>query len=123
MTDDEARTHSVIDTTTRTADTVSKKLWFLDLKFEQFATPRLIGLVFLLWMILAVISLVGVIGYAFITMPVWLALVTIVAQFIVSIISAVLVRVLLEAFLVVFRIAEHLSYLRHLPEIANCKKS
>ncbi len=117
------RTHAVIDTTTRTAENVSNKLWFLDLKFEQFATPRLIGFVFFMWMILAALSVVGTVGYAFATMPVWLAALVIVADLVLSIISAILVRVSLEAFLVIFRIAEHLRHLKHLEIIAQAKSA
>lgn len=99
---------------TQAADDVSKKLWFLDLKFEQFATPRLIGFVFVASLLMLALIGVGAIGYAFLEMP------AIKAAFVSFIILlqvmflAVGMRVFLEGCLVVFRIAEHLSNLRYL---------
>lgn len=112
----------MIGNTTRTAKEVSKKLWFLDLNFEQFATPRLIGVVFLLWMILAALSVVGTLVYVVITMPVWLAALVLVGHLISAIISAVILRVTLEIFLIIFRLVEHLENLKYLREIAENKK-
>jgi hypothetical protein len=96
------------------------------LKFEQFATPRLIGFVFLLWLVLAAIGFVVFSVYVFIVLPAIQAIISIVLQAIFLLISAVLVRVFLEAFLVIFRIAEHLSSLQllgHLKGIAEAKQS
>ena len=112
----------MIGNTTRTAKEVSKKLWFLDLSFEQFATPRLIGVVFLLWMILAALSVAGTLVYVVITMPVWLAALVLVGHIISAIISAVILRVTLEIFLIIFRLVEHLENLKYLREIAENKK-
>ena len=45
------------------ADDVSKKLWFLDLKFEQFATPRLIGFVFVASLLMMALIGIGFVVY------------------------------------------------------------
>lgn len=112
------RAHKVIEDVGRTTEAVTQKLWFLDLKFSEFATPRLIGFVFLLYLILCGLSFVAFVGYTLLTLPVLFAAAAIVADLILTLISAVLVRVFLEAFLVVFRIAESLTQLRYLKSIA-----
>lgn len=106
----------VIGTTTKTAKQVSQKLWFLDLKFEQFATPRLIGVVFLLWMLLCAVACAGTLVYAVITMPIWLAAIVMTGNILASLLSAICIRVILETFLVMFRMVEHLENLKYLKE-------
>jgi hypothetical protein len=93
---------------------VSQKLWFLDLKFTEFATPRLIGFVFAAYLLLSVLAEVAVIFYALLNMPVIQATFGIVFEAIFLVFLAICFRVFLETFLVIFRIAEHLSYLRYL---------
>ena len=110
--DDGISVAKVIGTTTKTAKQVSQKLWFLDLKFEQFATPRLIGAVFLLWMLMCVVSFAGTMVYAVITMPIWLAAIVMTGNLLASLLSAICVRVILETFLVMFRMVEHLENLK-----------
>lgn len=99
---------------TQAADDVSQKLWFLDLKFEQFATPRLIGFVFVASLLLMALVGVGVIGYAILNRPLIQAVFISIAMLIEIVVFAIAMRVFLECCLVVFRIAEHLSYLRYL---------
>lgn len=99
---------------TQAADDVSKKLWFLDLKFEQFATPRLIGFVFVASLLMLAVAGAGVIGYGFLNDPVIEAAFTSVVVLFILVFLAVGMRVFLEGCLVVFRIAEHLSHLQHL---------
>ena len=99
---------------TQAADDVSKKLWFLDLKFEQFATPRLIGFVFVASLLMLAVAGAGVIGYGFLNDPVIEAAFTSVVVLFTLVFLAVGMRVFLEGCLVVFRIAEHLSNLRYL---------
>ena len=99
---------------TQAADEVSQKLWFLDLKFEEFATPRLIGFVFVAGLLLLSLLAVGLAGYAFLNLPILKAVFVIIFDLIVLIVLAIGLRVFLECCLVGFRIAEHLSYLRYL---------
>ena len=99
---------------TQAADDVSKKLWFLDLKFEQFATPRLIGFVFVASLLMFALIGVVAVGYAFLNMPVLKAAFVSVFVLLELLFLAVGMRVFLEGCLVVFRIAEHLSHLRYL---------
>jgi hypothetical protein len=103
-----------IQTVTDTADQVSQKLWFLDLRFEQFATPKLIGFVFATSLAALILLTVGVAGYALLNFPVIQAVFIVLVDIVLFALLAVGFRVCLELFLVIFRIAEHLSYLRHL---------
>lgn len=96
------------------AEKISNKLWFLDLKFTEFFTPRLIGVVYALFMLLTTGLTIWGCFYALWTLPVIKAAIAMVALVIYLAISAVCFRVFLETFLVVFRIAEHLSYLKYL---------
>ena len=113
---DQDRARQVIADMERKTEVVTQKLWFFDLKFSQFATPRLIGFVFLLYLLLACVGCVTFAGYAMLHMPLLHAVASIAAYIIAAIISAILVRVFLEAFLVVFRIAESLQYLKTIAE-------
>jgi GYF domain 2/Domain of unknown function (DUF4282) len=99
---------------TQAADEVSQKLWFLDLKFEEFATPRLIGFVFVAALSLLPLVASGVLGYAFLNLPVIKAVFVVIVDLIGLTILAIGLRVFLEFCFVGFRIAEHLSYLRYL---------
>ena len=96
------------------ADDVSRRLWFLDLKFEQFATPRLIGFVFAMALLFLVLSAVGITIYALFNYPVLQAVIGCAIVYIELIFLAVCFRVFLEMMLVVFRISDHLSYLKYL---------
>lgn len=114
----EDRARRALGEAARKAEAIDKKFWFLDLKFTQFATPRLIGFVFMLYLVLSVLSFAGSTFYFLMTLPILFAAAAIIADLIITLISAVMVRVFLEAFLVVFRIAESLTELRHLQRIA-----
>jgi hypothetical protein len=72
-------------------------------------------------MVLAAISFLGTVAYAVLTMPVWLAAIVLISHLVLAIISAILVRVGLETFLVIFRMVEHLENLKHLKTIAESK--
>ena len=85
---------------TQAADDVSKKLWFLDLKFEQFATPRLIGFVFVASLLMLAVAGAGVIGYGFLNDPVIEAAFTSVVVLFILVFLAVGMRVFLEGCLV-----------------------
>jgi len=93
---------------------VSSKLWFLDLRFEQFATPRLIGFVFVASLLLLGLIGVGAIGYGLWTLPALQALIVGIVVVIELVILAICLRVFLECCLIAFKIADHLSHLRHL---------
>lgn len=108
------RPPQAIQAATQAAEDVSQKLWFLDLQFEQFATPRLIGFVFIGSLLLLVLLGVGAVAYAIWTLPVIQAVLVVIAVFIELVIFAICLRVFLECCLVGFRIAEHLSNLRFL---------
>ena len=99
---------------TQAAEGVSQKLWFLDLKFEQFATPRLIGFVFVAALVLFAILGVGSAAYALWTLPAIQAVIVTILVVLQLAILAVGLRVFLECCLIVFRIADHLAFLRYL---------
>ena len=100
------------------ADQVSKKLWFLDLKFESFATPRLIGFVFVASLLTLCLLFIGIIFYALWTLPVLQAAFVIIVDLLMLTLLAVFARVWLEIFLLSFRIAESLNNLRYLKRIS-----
>jgi hypothetical protein len=102
-----------IQTVTDTAD-LEDEFSFLDLKFEQFATPKLIGFVFATSLVVLVLSTVGAAGYALLYYPVIQAVFFVLVAIVLFVLLAVAIRVCLELFLVAFRIAEHLSFLRYL---------
>lgn len=98
----------------KAADDVTKKLWFLDLKFEQFATPRLIGFLFTASLLLLITIGVGSIAYGFFTQPLLKVIFGAVVILIWLVVMAVGLRVFFEGCLIMFRATEHLSNLRHL---------
>lgn len=99
---------------TETADQVSQKLWFLDLKFDHFATPKLIGFIFAATLICLVLLAAGIVVYALLNYPALKAAFIVVVDVILLALLAISFRVFLEFCLIKFRIAEHLSYLRYL---------
>ena len=108
------RPPEAIRAATQAADDVSQKLWFLDLKFQQFATPRLIGFVFVVALLILLLTGVGAIGYALWTLPAIQAAFVSLVIVIEIVFFAVVLRVFLECCLIAFRISDHLSHLRHL---------
>jgi len=99
---------------TDTADQVSQNLWFLDLKFERFATPKLIGFVFAATLICLVLLAGGLAIYVLLNYPALQAVFILAVDVILLALLAISFRVFLEICLIGFRIAEHLSYLRYL---------
>ena len=93
---------------------VSQRLWFLDLKFEQFATPRLIGVVFAAAIIVMAFFACGLAIYVLLNFPALQAIFILLFDFALLVLFAIGFRVFLECCLVGFRIAEHLSYLKYL---------
>jgi len=93
---------------------VSRKLWFLDLSFQQFATPRLIGFVFITALVGLVLTAIGVAFHVLFNFPVLKAAFILVVDVIILGMLAVCLRVFLECCLLGFKMVEHLSHLRHL---------
>jgi hypothetical protein len=93
---------------------LTDRVGFLDLTFRQFATPHLIGVVFTLALLVLAGSFVYWTDYALGTFVAKKAAFAIVLLVITHGFLAVGLRVSLELCVVVFRIAEHLSHLRHL---------
>jgi hypothetical protein len=111
--DGRGRLQSAGEAVERVTDRVS----FLDLKFEQFATPYLIGILFTLALVVLSLTFIGLSVYSLFNYTAVRAAATMVAGVIVYGFMAVCLRVFLELCVVVFRIAEHLSYLRHLAKV------
>lgn len=101
------------------AEEINQKLWFLDLKFEHFFTPRLIGLVFMTYVIVSCLGYIAFVLYGVWNEPLVTVIVGSIVMLIFWVASIVYVRVILETFLVFFKIAEHLSFLRYLKNDAN----
>jgi hypothetical protein len=98
------------------ADKVAAKLWFLDLKFSHFFTPKLAGALWAIFLCLIAIQFLLATFQALSVLAshpfaclggILLALATLAF-------AAVCSRVVLEVFLVTFRIAERLENLKHL---------
>jgi hypothetical protein len=91
------------------AEKVAAKLWFLDLKFSQLFTPKLIGPLWAIYLCLIVIVfLFSAVNYLF-TLNVLLAIFMIVVQLIALVFAAIAGRIVLEVLLVVFRTAQRLE--------------
>lgn len=104
---------------TETVENVSNKLWFLDLRFEQFATPRLIGFVFVFGLLVLGLSVIGMAVYGILNHPILEVVGVLVTYIIFCTAMAVMLRVFLECCLIAFRIADHLSHLRHLETLTS----
>lgn len=96
------------------ATQVSQKLWFLDLKFQQFATPRLIGFVFVTSLTGLMLLTIEIVIYAVFKEPIINAVFISIASVIILVFVAICLRVFLECCLLGFRAVEHLSYLQYL---------
>jgi len=96
------------------AEKVAAKLWFLDLKFSQFFTPKLIGVLWAIYLCLVVFTFLGSAVWFLLVLPALFALLAIIFQFIVLTFALIFTRIVLEVFMVIFRVAEHLEPLKHL---------
>lgn len=112
-----SRNKETIKAATAAAEQVTQKLWFLDLKFEQFATPNLIGFVFAAGLILIFLSFVGVAVYGLLNYPILEVIVVLATYLLFCFLMAVALRVFLECCLIAFRVADHLSHLKHLSNL------
>ncbi len=99
------------------ADQVSQKLWFLDLRFDSFATPRLIGFVFAASLVGLTLTFLGSAAYFILNIPIIQAVFAIIVNLLFCTLFAVWLRVCLELCLLGFRIVENLNYLQHLANL------
>jgi len=116
------RTRRAIEGAAVHADKVSKTFWLFDLKFENFVAPKLVSFIWALYLLLIVFSLAGGIFYALWVLPVIPALISIVLQLVGAVFLLMIVRVVLEMFLLSFRKVElmkPLEYLAYLKRIAH----
>lgn len=111
-----------IQAATEAVEQVSQRLWFLDLRFESFATPRLIGFVFAASLVCLLLAFFVVIVYAVLNLPLIKAAFVIIVDLLLLALLAIWIRVCLEICLLGFRVAEHLKhlhYLEHLDKSSN----
>ncbi len=99
------------------AEKVAAKLWFLDLKFSQYFTPKLVGAFWAIYLCLAVVLFVGCTIHYLLTQNALVALLAIIVQLIVLVFAVLSGRIMLEVILVIFRIAENLEPLKHLENL------
>lgn len=116
-TDSAERTRQTFRKAEEQAEKVAAKLWFLDLKFSRFFTPKLVGAFWAIYLCLAVILFVGYTVHYLLALNALFALLAIVVEFITLVFAVLAARILLEAILVMFRIAEHLESLKHLENL------
>jgi hypothetical protein len=104
------------------AEKVAQELWFLDLKFTRFFTPKLVGALWAIFLCLVVFIFLGSTVYYLFTYNALYALAAILFQLLGLSFTVLWIRILLEVFLVMFRIAEqleslkNLEYLKHLAD-------
>ncbi len=91
------------------AEKVAAQLWFLDLKFSQLFAPKLIGAVWALYLCLVVVFFFASTAFWLSTLTALQAFLLIIVEFIALPFSVIFTRVILEVFLVIFRIAERLE--------------
>jgi hypothetical protein len=95
------------------AEEMNQKVWFLDLKFSRFVTPKLIGGLFAVYIIFFLFGAAGILIYGIFNDTIINVALGAVGLVIVGTLSLVIVRVLMEIALVIFRIEDHLSALRN----------
>lgn len=113
------KARDTVESVNKTSEQVSKKFWFLDLKFESFFTPKLVGFAFFAWMVVALLSLAGSGVWLLLTLPAIQAAFGIVCDALVLLVMTILVRVFFENLLVFFRVAENLRHLKTIAEAAS----
>lgn len=106
-----------IQAATEAVDQVSQQFRFLDLRFESFATPKLIGFVFAASLACLSILFFAAIVYAVLNLPLIQAVVVIIIDLLLLALLAIWIRVCLEICLLGFRVAEHLRHLRFLEHL------
>ena len=91
------------------ADKVAETLWFLDLKFSRFFTPKLVGPLWATYLCLIVILFLGSIVYDLRNLPMLFVPFAIIVDFIALVFALIGGRVVLEAVLKIFRVADRLE--------------
>jgi hypothetical protein len=101
------------------ADKVAAKLWFLDLKFSYFFTPRLAGALWAIFLCLIAIIYLSSTFQSLSLLPTqpFSALAGMLLSLVSLVFAAVFSRVVLEVLLATFRIAERLEDLKHLENL------
>jgi hypothetical protein len=94
------------------AEEINQKVWFLDLKFSRFVTPKLIGGLFAVYIILFLLGAAGILIYGIFNDTIINVALGAVGLVIVGTLNLVIVRVLMEIALVIFRIEDHLAAIR-----------
>ena len=103
------------------ADKVAAKLWFLDLKFTRFFTPKLVGPLWAIYLCLVVVSLLGSVVYDALNLSLFVVPFVMVIQFVFLLFAVIFTRIILEVILAIFRIAERLEPPKHLDDLADPK--
>ena len=113
------KARDTVDSVNKKSEEVSKKFWFLDLKFETFFTPKLVGFAFFAWMLIALLVLAASGVWLLLTYPALQAALGIIGNALVLLVATILVRVFFETLLIFFRVAEHLRHLKTIAEAAS----
>ncbi len=108
------RTRRTIKKAEEQAEKVAAKLWFLDLKFSQFYTPKLAGPTWALYFCVVIIVFLTDSFNSLNTMKALPAFWAILHEFIILAFSLVFFRILLEVFLVIVQTSDRLAPLKHL---------
>jgi hypothetical protein len=95
------------------AEEINQRVWFLDLKFTRFVTPKLIGVLFAAYIVFILLGFVGFIAYGIFNKPIIEVVLVAFGMAVAIVFNLIVVRVLSEIALVIFRIEEHLSALRN----------
>lgn len=95
-------------------ETVSRKLWFLDLTFRQFATPKIIGFLWALYLIGACMMFGWGVFSSLMALPVLFAALAVIGYALLTVFVVMFTRVFFEFLLVIFRVNENLGSLKHL---------
>lgn len=88
------------------SEKVAAKLWFLDLKFSRFFTPKLAGPLWAICACLAVLLFLGSAAYDLFNMSIFFSPWAILIQFLIMLCTVIAARVILEAAVAVVRVAE-----------------
>ena len=108
------------------AEKVAAKLWFLDLKFSRFFTPKLIGPLWAAYLCMIAAFFLFSMVEDLVVLKVFLALMAIGVQFVALVFEVIAGRVILEVVLVIFRMGERLEAPKpseHVAPIAGQEKS
>ena len=94
------------------ADEATGFLWFLDLKFSRLVSATIIRVVWTIYLVLVALMLVLGLVVGLLRYPILEAMLYFVASVIGSILWTLMFRVVLEGFMVIFHIAEHVREMK-----------